>query len=43
MLSQFVPWMLIAGLGFPIPLWLAHKRWPKAGFNFVLTPILVGK
>lgn len=35
--------MLIAGLGFPIPFYLAHKRWPKFGFNFVFTPILVGE
>ena len=35
--------MLLAGLGFPIPLWLLHKKWPKTGFNYVFTPILVGK
>lgn len=35
--------MLIAGLGFPIPFWFAHKKWPKFGFNYVFTPILVGK
>ncbi|EKM57186.1 uncharacterized protein PHACADRAFT_254776 [Phanerochaete carnosa HHB-10118-sp] len=39
----FVPYMLLAGLGFPIPLWLAHKRWPRAGFNHVFTPILVAE
>lgn len=39
----FVPYMLIAGLGFPIPFYLAHKRWPKFGFNFVFTPILVAE
>ncbi|KAI3604632.1 oligopeptide transporter [Moniliophthora roreri] len=30
--------MLIAGLGFPIPFWLLHK---KFGFDRVFTPILV--
>lgn len=35
--------MLIAGLGFPIIPWLLHKRWPKVGFNYVFTPVLVGK
>ena len=35
--------MLIAGLGFPIPFYLLHKKFPKFGFNFVFTPILVGK
>ncbi|KAF9255108.1 OPT oligopeptide transporter [Marasmius fiardii PR-910] len=39
----FVPYMLIAGLGFPIPFWIAHKYWPKVGFNLVFTPILVAE
>jgi len=39
----FVPYMLIAGLGFPIPVWLAHRRWPHVGFNYVFTPILVAE
>ena len=39
----FVPYMLIAGLGFPIPLYFLHKKYPKAGFNHVFTPILVGE
>lgn len=34
--------MLIAGLGFPIPFWLLHKRYPKFGWNYVFTPIVVG-
>ncbi|KAG6907869.1 hypothetical protein DXG01_007083 [Tephrocybe rancida] len=38
---QFVPYMLIAGLGFPIPFWLLHKKFPKFGWNKVFTPILV--
>ena len=40
---QFVPYMLIAGLGFPIPFWLLHRKYPKFGFNYVFTPVLVGK
>ncbi|KAF8992748.1 oligopeptide transporter [Cyathus striatus] len=39
----FVPYMLIAGLGFPIPFWLLHRRYPKVGFNLVFTPILVAE
>ncbi|KAM6503844.1 OPT oligopeptide transporter [Amanita muscaria] len=39
----FVPWMLIAGLGAPIPFWYLHKKYPKAGFNFVFTPILIAE
>ncbi|PFH46431.1 hypothetical protein AMATHDRAFT_77677 [Amanita thiersii Skay4041] len=39
----FVPYMLIAGLGFPVPFWLLHKKYPKVGFNHVFTPILVAE
>ncbi|KAF5368291.1 hypothetical protein D9757_010530 [Collybiopsis confluens] len=39
----FVPYMLLVGLLVPIPLWLLHKKWPKFGFNFVFTPILVAE
>lgn len=39
----FVPYMLLAGLGFPIPFWLLHKKYPKVGFNLVFTPILVAE
>ncbi len=35
--------MLLAGLGFPIPLYLLHKKYPKFGFDKVFTPILVGE
>ncbi|KAF4618316.1 hypothetical protein D9613_011703 [Agrocybe pediades] len=38
----FVPYMLLAGLGFPIPFWLLHRKYPKVGFNYVFTPVLVG-
>ncbi|KAF7799677.1 hypothetical protein EIP86_010917 [Pleurotus ostreatoroseus] len=39
----FVPYMLIAGLGFPIPLYFLHKKYPKFGFDKVFTPILVAE
>jgi len=39
----FVPYMLLVGLGFPIPFWLLHKKYPKLGFNFVFTPVLVAE
>ncbi|KAJ7574141.1 OPT oligopeptide transporter [Mycena floridula] len=39
----FVPYMLLAGLGFPIPFWLLHKRYPKFGWDKVFTPVLVAE
>ncbi|KAF4609517.1 hypothetical protein D9613_012220 [Agrocybe pediades] len=39
----FVPYMLLVGLGFPIPFWLLHRKYPKVGFNFVFTPIIVAE
>ncbi|KAJ6449375.1 OPT oligopeptide transporter [Mycena sanguinolenta] len=39
----FVPYMLLVGLLFPIPFWLLHKRYPKAGFNLVFTPVLTAE
>ncbi|KAI0365212.1 OPT oligopeptide transporter [Pilatotrama ljubarskyi] len=39
----FIPWMLIAGLAVPVPFWLAHRWWPKAGFNYVFTPVVVAE
>ncbi|KZT69481.1 OPT superfamily oligopeptide transporter [Daedalea quercina L-15889] len=39
----FIPWMLIAGLGVPIPFWIAHRLWPRAGFNYVFTPVVVAE
>jgi hypothetical protein len=35
-----VPVSLAIGLFLPIPFWFAHKRWPKAGFNHVIMPII---
>ena len=35
--SQFVPYVLIAGLGFLIPFWYLHCKYPKVGFNYVFT------
>jgi len=39
----FIPYMLLVGLGFPIPFWLLHRKYPKFGFNLVFTPILVAE
>ncbi|KAL0057823.1 hypothetical protein AAF712_015523 [Marasmius tenuissimus] len=39
----FVPYMLLVGLGWPIPFWLLHRWYPKVGFNNVFTPILVAE
>jgi len=39
----FVPYMLLVGLGFPIPFYYLHKKFPKFGFNHVFTPILVAE
>ncbi|KAH9478936.1 Oligopeptide transporter 3 [Psilocybe cubensis] len=39
----FVPYMLLVGLGFPIPFWLLHRKYPKVGFNLVFTPVLVAE
>ena len=39
----FIPWMLLAGLAVPIPFYIAHRLWPKAGFNYVFTPVVVAE
>ncbi|KAG7090421.1 hypothetical protein E1B28_009540 [Marasmius oreades] len=39
----FVPYMLLVGLLFPIPFYIAHRLWPKVGFNLVFTPVLVAE
>jgi len=39
----FVPYMLLVGLLCPIPFWLLHKKYPKFGFNYVFTPVLVAE
>ncbi|VDC02955.1 unnamed protein product [Peniophora sp. CBMAI 1063] len=39
----FIPWMLIAGLAVPIIPWLLHRRWPKLGFNYIFTPVVVAE
>ncbi|KAL1712381.1 OPT oligopeptide transporter protein-domain-containing protein [Schizophyllum commune] len=39
----FIPWMILVGLVWPIPFWLAHSRWPKFGFDKVFTPILTAE
>ena len=35
--------MILVGLVWPIPFWLAHRRWPKFGFDKVFTPILTAE
>ncbi|KDR65867.1 hypothetical protein GALMADRAFT_81439 [Galerina marginata CBS 339.88] len=39
----FVPYMLLVGLLCPVPFWLLHQKYPKFGFNFVFTPVLVAE
>jgi len=39
----FIPWMLLAGMILPFPFWFAHLRWPKLGFNYVFTPVLIAE
>jgi len=39
----FVPYTLLAGLGFPIPFWVLHRLYPKFGWNLVFTPTLVAE
>ena len=35
--------MILAGMFVPIPFYLAHRLWPKAGFNYVFTPVVVAE
>ncbi|KAI7888024.1 OPT family small oligopeptide transporter [Mucor mucedo] len=36
-------WAFIIGLFLPVPFWLLHKKFPKAGFHYVNTPmVLIG-
>ncbi|TFY80131.1 hypothetical protein EWM64_g3881 [Hericium alpestre] len=35
-----VPVALAIGLFLPIPFWLLHKKYPKAGFNYIIMPIV---
>jgi len=42
-LGRTYQWILLAlpvGFFIPTPFWLLHRRFPKAGFNFLVTPIL---
>ncbi|KAI0628167.1 OPT oligopeptide transporter [Trametes polyzona] len=39
----FIPWMLLAGLVVPLPPYIAHRIWPKAGFNYIFTPVVVAE
>ncbi|KAJ3727433.1 OPT oligopeptide transporter [Lentinula raphanica] len=35
-----VPMSILIGLVVPIPFWLLHRRWPKAHFDSVITPMI---
>ncbi|KZV74273.1 OPT superfamily oligopeptide transporter [Peniophora sp. CONT] len=39
-LYVMIPVSLAIGVFLPIPFWLLHKKYPKAGFNNVITPII---
>ncbi|KAL0080365.1 OPT family small oligopeptide transporter [Phycomyces blakesleeanus] len=40
---NFFLWAFIVGFALPVPFWILHKFYPKVGFNYVNTPmILVG-
>lgn len=37
-------WVVLAfpvGFIVPLPFYLLHRKWPKAGFDYIVTPILV--
>lgn len=34
-------WAFIIGFALPVPFWLLHKRYPKAGFNYVNMPMIL--
>lgn len=40
-LYEWVPLSLLLGFGLPIPFYLAHRLFPKVGFNNVIIPISV--
>ncbi|KAF5366740.1 hypothetical protein D9758_006508 [Tetrapyrgos nigripes] len=40
---QIVPLCILIGLVIPIPLWFAHRKWPKAHFNKVITPMIASE
>ncbi|KAJ3717209.1 OPT oligopeptide transporter [Lentinula guzmanii] len=35
-----VPMSILIGLAVPIPFWLLHRKWPKAHFDSVITPMI---
>ncbi|KAI9031847.1 OPT family small oligopeptide transporter [Phycomyces nitens] len=38
---SFFLWSFIAGFGLPIPFWILHRFYPKAGFDLVNTPMIL--
>ena len=39
-LYVMIPVSLAIGVFLPLPFWFLHKKYPKAGFNYVITPII---
>lgn len=39
-LYVMVPVSLAIGVFLPLPFWFLHKKYPKAGFDNVITPII---
>ncbi|KAH7872495.1 OPT oligopeptide transporter [Lentinula edodes] len=35
-----VPISILIGLAVPIPFWLLHRKWPKARFDSIITPMI---
>ncbi|KAF5366856.1 hypothetical protein D9758_006513 [Tetrapyrgos nigripes] len=38
-----IPLSILIGLAIPIPFWLLHKKWPKAHFDKVITPMIASE
>ncbi|KXS98172.1 hypothetical protein AC578_6407 [Pseudocercospora eumusae] len=38
---EWVPLSMFFGFLAPIPFWLAHRKWPKLGLNYVNTPVIM--
>ncbi|OBZ86013.1 Oligopeptide transporter 5 [Choanephora cucurbitarum] len=34
-------WAFVIGFVLPVPGWLLHKKWPKAGFNYINVPMIL--
>lgn len=38
---SIILWSFLIGFLIPIPCWLLHKRYPKVGFNYIHTPMII--